>query len=220
MKLSRGKVLPVLVGAVVVVGGANLAAYAGNGSPFILGKQNVEQSTSTLKNTGGSTPLSLKGSKTKPPLAVSSNVKVKKLNADSLDDLDSTALQNQVYRYTLPVVTSVGTFSRTFPNLPKGKYLASYTVSMAVDANTTNVGCELIPSNTSPHVAGGSSAVLNAGIFLFGAVSASGLVDTTDGSTWKITCTADDGGQFTTAASSQSEVDFLRVDTVTTASAG
>ena len=37
MPYLRGRVLPVTLAAVVLVGGANLAAYAANGHPLLLG---------------------------------------------------------------------------------------------------------------------------------------------------------------------------------------
>jgi len=53
--LSRG-VVPVAVAAAVLVGGANLTAYAVNGQPLLLGTSNSETSTATLSTTARALP--------------------------------------------------------------------------------------------------------------------------------------------------------------------
>ena len=85
MSHVRGRVLPVALAAVVLVGGANLAAYAANGHPLLLGGSNSETKTASVTNTGSGAALSLHTSKSSPPLAVNSSKVVKHLNADTVD---------------------------------------------------------------------------------------------------------------------------------------
>lgn len=85
MKLRDNRALGILLAAVVLVGGANIAVYAANGKPLLLGKGNQATKTTTIKNTGKGAPLTLRGKKSVPPLKVTSKKVVKKLNADLLD---------------------------------------------------------------------------------------------------------------------------------------
>ena len=100
MSKLRGRVLPVLLAATVVVGGANLAAYAANGKPVLLGNTNVASKTTIIKNNKG-TALKIKSKSGVAPLKVSNTTKVTKLNADLVDGLDGPSLQNKTYTYNL-----------------------------------------------------------------------------------------------------------------------
>ena len=62
---------------------------AANGNPLMLGKTNNATKITELKN--GGTPLKLTSKQGKAPLVVNSGKKVAKLNADSLDGVDSSA---------------------------------------------------------------------------------------------------------------------------------
>ena len=73
MHTLMSRVLPVAVGAALVVGGLDLASYAANGHPFSLGAKNKETRTATLTNTGKGPALSLRSGKKAPSLAVSSS---------------------------------------------------------------------------------------------------------------------------------------------------
>ena len=125
----RGRVLPVALAAVVLVGGANLAAYAANGHPLLLGAHNTESKTATVTNTAKGAALSLSTSKQSPPLQVNSTKVVKHLNADAVDGQSAKDLATNVITYNIPGGTSVP-FSRTLNGLPKGSYLASLVVAM------------------------------------------------------------------------------------------
>jgi hypothetical protein len=224
MSLVRGRVLPVLLAATVVVGGADLAAYAAHGTPLLLGASNKARGTTTIKY-GDGTPLKLRGDKKKPPLAVGSDVKVGRLNADRVDDLEGAALQNSVWTYSLPPITEankVTGFQRGFPGLPAGRYLASYSVSAGVSAANLTIACDLAPTSGAAGLAASTSPVFDAGGFLFAAVSASGYVDTTT-SAHRLVCAADKGGKLWTddpSSAIRSEVTFLRVDAVVAGTAG
>jgi len=69
--------------------GAATAAFGANGDFFKVGRSNIASAVSTLTKNGAGPALSLKVD-SGPPLAVDSTGKVAKLNADRLDNLDST----------------------------------------------------------------------------------------------------------------------------------
>ncbi len=125
---SRARVIAVLAAAVLLIGGANLAAYAANGKPLLLGKSNVETKQTTIKNKGSGPALQLKTKAGQPPLAVNRTAKVKKLNADLIDGVDSVALKSRAFVYQLPSAPSSASHSISFPGLPPGLYLMTYTV--------------------------------------------------------------------------------------------
>jgi hypothetical protein len=75
------------VSALMLGGGV---AYAANGGAVLMGKSNVETSTSGLTNSTG-TPLSLAAPAGMAPLRVNNTTKVKYLNVDLLDGVDSAA---------------------------------------------------------------------------------------------------------------------------------
>lgn len=80
--------------AIALVGGTGVATAA-TGGTFILGRSNTASSRTGLTSTAG-TPLSLTAKTGYPPLAVSNDVKVPRLNADELDGLSSNDLQRRV----------------------------------------------------------------------------------------------------------------------------
>jgi hypothetical protein len=45
MSMLKSRLMSVVIGAAVVVGAANLAAYAANGHPLLLGHANAESRT-------------------------------------------------------------------------------------------------------------------------------------------------------------------------------
>ncbi|HWL37101.1 MAG TPA: hypothetical protein VNQ77_13005 [Frankiaceae bacterium] len=83
-----------LAALIVLVGGTGVATAA-TGGTFLLGRSNSAGARTGLTNTAG-TPLSLYAKTGYPPLAVNSEVKVSKLNADRIDGLDSASLQRRV----------------------------------------------------------------------------------------------------------------------------
>jgi hypothetical protein len=143
MSLIRGRALPVLLAAAVIVGGANLAAYAANGGVLVLGHKNSATKSTTLKNSKG-TALSLKSKTGTAPLKVSNSEKIAKLNADQLDGLDGASLQNHPYVITLS--GSVAASAITFPitGVPAGDYQVTYNVSATVGGAAAYFGCYLV----------------------------------------------------------------------------
>jgi len=91
MRFLQSRTTAIILAAAILVGGANIAAYAATGGKFILGHTNKENQPSTLVNTGPGPALKIKTRASAPPLSVSSSKKVTKLNADLLDGMDSSA---------------------------------------------------------------------------------------------------------------------------------
>jgi hypothetical protein len=138
------RIVPVLLAAVVLVGGANAAAYAANGKPLLLGSSNTETKPAVVKNTGSGPALSLQSKAGSPSLAVSSKKKVTRLNADLLDGVDSAALQSKVYAFTLPTSASgVTDYHASVTGMPAGRYLVSYNVLGVIDTLGAHIGCQL-----------------------------------------------------------------------------
>ena len=143
--MTRSRLVPVLLSAVLLVGAANLGAYAATGAPLLLGKANTATKTTKLKTTGNKAALSLKSKATVAPLAVSNSTKVAKFNADLVDGLDGAALQNKSYVYNL---TATGVTNNnavfTLTGLPPGRYIASYSVIGDIAGAGTLFGCYLL----------------------------------------------------------------------------
>src|SRR4051812_1832888 len=102
-----GGVVPVAVAAAVLVGGANLTAYAVTGHALLLGKSNSETSTATLVNNGKGPALRLKSGKAYAPLAVNSSKLVRRLNADQVGGKSARALETRPITFTIPGGTTM-----------------------------------------------------------------------------------------------------------------
>jgi hypothetical protein len=140
----RGRVLPVLLAAVVLVGGANLAAYAANGHPLLLGHANSESQPASVTNTGSGPALTLQTSKKSAPLAVTSSKVVPHLNADRVGGSSASALQTHATTWTIPGGT---TMAFTLQGLAPGQYLA--TINIVLDAPSPS-SCELQDGPDTP----------------------------------------------------------------------
>lgn len=173
----RGRVLPVLLAALVLVGGANLGAYAANGHPLLLGHANAESQPASVANTGKGPALSLRSSRTSPPLAVTSSRLVRHLNADSVDGKGAAALQTRAATWTVPSGT---TMLYRLDGLAPGRYLA--TLNIFMNSATTSV-CELQEGTTTSVLTHGAN--LNG---LFSMVSGVGLLVHGAGQTLTLNC--------------------------------
>jgi hypothetical protein len=78
------------LGFVSALGLGGGVAYAANGGALLMGKSNVETTTTGLTNSTG-TPLSLAAPAGTAPLRVNNTTKVKYLNVDLIDGVDSAA---------------------------------------------------------------------------------------------------------------------------------
>jgi hypothetical protein len=152
----RGRVAPVAVAAAVLVGGANLTAYAVNGHPLLIGKSNSETSTLTLVNNGKGPALRLKSGKTSAPLAVNTSKRVRSLNADQVDGKSAKALETHPVTYTIPGATTMP-FSFQLNGLPAGSYIGSFNIA-ATTGSTSVLVCNLSSGNTVNVLDYGSSS--------------------------------------------------------------
>ena len=124
--MFRSRIVPVLVAALVVVGGLNLVAYAANGRPLLLGQHNRETTSTSLRNPGAGPALRLRSREAAPPLAVSSTKKVARLNADRIDGLDGRQLGVRLRTYLIGGDGDENDVVKTFPGLPTGRYWVGY----------------------------------------------------------------------------------------------
>lgn len=142
MHALKNKILPVAVGAAVVVGAANVGAYAADGHPLLLGHANNESSTATVANHGPGAALSLVTRDDTPPLSVSSEAKVDRLNVDRVDGLNGGTVST--FTYTLRPVAGVASFSQRFPGLPAGRtFLVSYWLGADMTTPADGIGCQI-----------------------------------------------------------------------------
>jgi hypothetical protein len=138
--------MPVLIAATVLVGGANLAAYAATGSPLLLGHVNTESKTATVANGGTGPALHLKTKNTSPPISVNSSKLVKHLNADQVDGMSAASLQTKVTQYVLPGDGTTSIFK--LPGLQKGDYIVNVDLGVTI-IGSGNPFCWLTDPNTS-----------------------------------------------------------------------
>lgn len=88
MQFHRSSAFVAGVVVTLAIGGGT--AVATNGAGLVVGHSNAATATTTLADNKG-TPLSLAAKKGTPPLKVSNTVKVKNLDSDLLDGLDSSS---------------------------------------------------------------------------------------------------------------------------------
>jgi len=216
--MTRSRLVPVLLSAVLLVGAANLGAYAASGGPLLLGKSNTASKTTTLKTTGNKAALSLKSKAGKAPLKVSNSTKVTKLNADLVDGLEGDALKTQTYVYDLTAINATGVFVQfALPGLPAGKYVVNFALGADTTGGTTLVGC-FVGSGSGAGLGINAVAVgvdNGGGVFF---VNGGGYVDTTT-ATHRFVCQRSGGTAMTVPLSSQhpARIVFTRVDDATVA---
>ena len=200
---SRSRVIAVLLAAVVLIGGANVAAYAANGKPLLLGRGNVETKPATVKNTGSGPALNLKTRPGQPPLKVNRTKKVKKLNADLVDGANAADLESLVHVYDLSSVASAAAHQISFPGLPPGRYLMNYTVI------TSGVSALCFTDNRDQGL-----TYSTPGVGGFSVNSGAAVLDTTNGADL-LNCNGISGNIsiFSSETGGLSEVSFTRVDT-------
>ncbi len=201
----RGRTLPVLLAAVVLIGGANVAAYAVNGRPLLLGSSNTETRPAVVKNTGNGPALSLRSKAGAPSLAVSSKKKVKRLNADLLDGLDSSDLRTVARRYAVPSSGPYTSIGVGFPDLAPGRYLASYTIITSASSAPQCYFREATPPSTAQALTWGVAA---GG---FNSNNATALLDSTGGPI-TLTCAGGSFSFYSNPGDADSSVVFTPVD--------
>ncbi|MFC5177854.1 hypothetical protein [Nocardioides taihuensis] len=134
----QSRTLTVLLAAVVLVGGANLAAYAANGRPLLIGQSNTGTKATTLENTRKGPALVLTSKGKGPSLKVSGQGTVTNLSADRVDGYDARDLMTTAYRYGIPSSGPYdGEIAVTFPGLPEGQYLMAYSIITSTNGSGT-----------------------------------------------------------------------------------
>jgi hypothetical protein len=211
----RGRLLPVVAGAAVLVGAANVTAYAANGHAFLLGHANTESSTSSLSTSGKGPAIAFHTSRKAPPFAVNSGQVVQHLNAASVDGLHASQLSH-AYRYVLPKNRLLG-ISFQMAGLPKGTYLASYQVATIDNDPGQPTFCALVDDHSRLALIGfgvPGPAPVNPGDDQVDISTATGLVVVRHKGQAVLDC--DQGDRLLTAEGSQNSVTFTAVAGTTT----
>lgn len=199
--MKNSRLTTVLLTAVLLVGAANLGAFAATGGPLLLGKSNTSDKTTKLKTTGKGAALSLKSKSDEAPLAVSNDTKVAKLNADSIDGLDSSALRTTSYTYTLSGTSTTNFLRFNLSGLPAGHYTAAYYVSTLINGGGTQASCYFysgVPLDKPQVYATGTSIGGPNNWF----ISGGGPLDTTV-NTYRFVCDKGGGTSMTVPATTQ-----------------
>jgi hypothetical protein len=209
MSALHGRVLPVLAAAAVLVGGADLAAYAANGHPILLGGDNHAVGTTTIDNDGHGPAVVLKTRKDAPPMAVSSHRRVRHLNADRVDGMSGRALLTRSWTYRIGGDSDEGpAVVKTFPGLPAGHYLAVYDMVAGLYAPGTMSCWFTTPPSKVKAVLGQALQQEDNGLLT---VAASGYVDATR--QMSLTCqSASPLGGAPAFDTYDSQVTFIRLD--------
>jgi hypothetical protein len=210
----HSRLVPVLLAVLLLLGAANLGAYAATGGPLLLGKTNTASKTTTLKKTGAGPALALKTKGGAPPLKVNSKARVSKLNADLVDGLNGATLSTKPYVYQLEGSGSTPYLAFPFPGLPSGRYLVDVNITLKVTGGPVDgVGCAFQSIEPSVPFQLVFSASNGGGTTWW--VNGGGVLDTTKPQHFICTRT---GGTATTVPSSNlysAQVAFTRVDGTT-----
>lgn len=199
--MSRTRFLPLLIATLLLVGGLNLAAYAANGHPLLLGRANQATGTTTVRNTGRGPALRLTTRHGAPPLAVSSGKRVARLNADRVDGLQGAALGARAYVYGIGGDWDESYVVKSFPGLPPGWYWVRYQLSVYQVVEGVHVWLD----NGTP------TEQLSSGTDQEGAsVTAQGVVDARHGVVMRLRA----GGIYYSYSGSDTTITFVRLASV------
>ena len=158
MRPSLQRLLSTLLVVGVLVGVANLGAYAATGKPLVLGKKNFASRTTTLASSGNGAPLRLLPDGGGAPLSVKRNSsKVRFLDVDMLDGESASDLGAKGYLVRLAPTTET---TRVAYNLPDALGYHGVFASYSVLAETT--GDSVFCAWEGPQFARGNG-VLSAG---------------------------------------------------------
>lgn len=151
---SSATMMALIVGFLLGAGGVDVSTYAATGDSLVLGRINHADRTTTL-TTSGTTPALRLRTGDAPPLAVSSQAMVPRLNSDKVDGRNAKSLGVGVREYGLPDSPEFSTsYSHDVPDLKFGEsYLLTYaiTVTFADDATPSPVRCAIGGSGPRPH---------------------------------------------------------------------
>ena len=91
--MKRTQILPLVLAMLLLVLGFDYATFAATGDSLILGKSNKATKTTKIQRTTAGPVVTLRAKKAgNPPFATNGKGKVKNLNADKLDGVDSSTL--------------------------------------------------------------------------------------------------------------------------------
>lgn len=192
---SRAKTVAAVaaISAVAVVG-LDAGTYASTGDSLIIGKFNKAGKTTHLKSTGKGPALALHARGKRPALKVDSEARVRKLNADRVDGNNAEQLRNNVRVYTAASGNSTnGVLEFKLPNFPKGRYQASYGVTIVgasgSRADPTQADCLLYSPGPNGSVGRVSGYLTTTSMAYQVGLSASGIVNK-DTARWRLNCAA------------------------------
>ena len=226
MQRLKSAVTALAVG-IVLLAALDWAAAAATGRSMVLGKWNQADQTTTLKNTKNGPALDLRANKG-PALAVNSDKRVKKLNADMLDGKDASDLaasKQTVYVYG--ATSRVGGFTQNLPAQPAGSYLVAYSAQFVGAAGSTaspnTVTCHITVSSVSGTTATTKAVLAEAQVASVEsppAVSGVGTLGLAAGDQVALVCTMSrPNQQWSTSALQPIQVTFLHTDGATAISA-
>ena len=201
--LMRSKLTTLLtvIGAVtVLVLAANTVARATTGKAILAGKINKATKMTSITRTTPGTGLQVKTkSAANAPLAVNGKGKVVNLNADTVDGLDSAALQQRSYAFVAEKVTAKNRVEYTLP-VPNGSYLVTYSNYFAELTGAGGIQCFLYQDNaTGPDVNTGYSSIVDPDSNSWGpALSGTGLVTKSATSQIYVNCSLENLNKFST----------------------
>lgn len=149
--MRGNRIVASVLGAAVIVGGINIAVYAANGQPLLLGRTNTETSPAVVKNTGNGAALALRTRSSAPPLTVSSGKKVRKLNADKVDGFSAKALQSRpiVLRDTDLTTVREDFITWSLEAVPDGAYHVWWDVNFQPLPDANDVVCAVTTNSFS-----------------------------------------------------------------------
>jgi hypothetical protein len=211
MTPASHRLLALLCTAAILVCGADLAAYAATGDPLIGGRANTRNTATTVVRQGPGPALRLRTETGSAPLAVSSSTRVTRLNADRVDGLDGRALQTASVRYRVPTSGPYDFAVVTFPKLPEGVWLASYTFIATSGGNSRGPTCFFRQSNSKLTARGLSLPAVTTDV---SSTNATTLIDTRNGAFVTLGCGGQQWSFLSQQGDAQSTVSFTSVDTM------
>jgi len=138
-------ILSAIIVTVVLVASLDYAASAATGKPFLLGKINKANHTTTVKNTGNGPAAKFVSDAGDAPIKVSNNNLVKKLNADLLDGKHARELGVSARLYKSKFnLSDVSGFQIHIQDVPAGSYLGTFAGNFVAPAIGGNIDCAVI----------------------------------------------------------------------------
>jgi hypothetical protein len=213
MPKIKGRILPVVIGAAVVVTGANVASYAANGHPITLGGYHTETSTTTVRNTGSGPAFRFKSEAGTAPFAVNSSAKVAHLNAARLEGMRAGQL-SRGYRFVIPANTQLpASFQAT--GLPPGHYDATFDLFVS-GSDSEPTACYMADSRHALAFAAEGSPALEG----LGPISASGPITVARTGEAGVICFSDGQTEGLPGSGFKNVMTFTRVDRVVKGTTG